>query len=203
LLAVGGALAVRLVTFSPFSASRPQPLVATQTIRVAASGRTESTILDIASPAPLGALSISEPKGARAIRPGGTSVRFSLPLVSSPLQIAQDSSSFLQQRNVQLRVQMPSSPRLILVTLTSENDFILFDSSYPSIRDSPRLYRLLIGTYPPNPLPLQLTLPSDGTFTLTLTVEFDTPLIGAAVGAGSDARVRTRVRVVRSLGVKT
>jgi hypothetical protein len=203
LLAVGGALAVRLVTFSPFSASRPQPLVATQTIRVASSGKTESTSLDIESPAPLGALSFSDPKGVRALRPTGTFARFSLPQVSSPLQIAQDSSSFLQQRNVQLRVQMPSSPRLVMVTLTSVDDFILFDSSYPSIRESPRLYRLLIGAYPPNPLPLQLTLPSDGTFTLTLTAEFDAPLIGAAVGAGTDARVRTRVRVVRSLGVKT
>jgi hypothetical protein len=90
-----------------------------------------------------------------------------------------------------------------MITLTSEEDFILFDSSYPSIRESPRLYRLLIGAYPPNPLPLQLTLPSDGTFTLTLTAEFDAPLIGAAVGAGTDTRVKTLVRVVRSLGVKT
>jgi hypothetical protein len=203
LLAVGGALAVRLVTFSPFSASRPQPLVATQTIRVAASGGTESTSLDIESPAPLGALTVSDPRGTRAIHPPGTSVRLPLMRVASPLQIVQDSSEFLQQRNVQLRVQMPSSPRLVVVTLTSEDDFILFDSSYPSIRESPRRYRLLIGTFPPNPLPIQLTLPSDGTFTLTLTAEFDTPLIGAAVGAGIDTRVSTRVRVVRSLGVKT
>lgn len=203
LLAVGGALAVRLVTFSPFSASRPQPLVATQTVRVTASGETQSTSLDIESPAPLGALTVSDPRGARAIHPPGTSVRLPLPLVASPMQIAQDSREFLQQRNVQLRVQMPSSPRLFLVTLTSKDDFILYDSSYPSIRESPRQYRLLIGTFPPNPLPLQLTLPSDGTFTLTLTAEFDAPLIGAAVSAGADARVRTRVRVVRSLGVKT
>lgn len=203
LLAVGGVLAVHLATFSPFSASRPRPLVATQTIRVTASGETESTSLDIESPAPLGALSISDPRGARAIYPAGTSARLPLPLVASPLQISQDSSVFLQQRNVQLRVQMASSPRRVVVTLTSEDDFILFDSSYPPIRESPRQYRLLIGAFPPNPLPLQLTLPSGGSFTLTLTAEFDTPLIGAAVGADSETRVSTRVRVVRSLGVKT
>ncbi len=89
------------------------------------------------------------------------------------------------------------------MTLTSEDDFILFDSSYPPVRESPRQYRLLIGAFPPNPLPLQLTLPSGGAFTLTLTAEFDAPLIGAAVGAGPEMRVSTRVRVVRSLGVKT
>jgi hypothetical protein len=203
LLAIGGVLAVHLGTFSPFSVSRPQPLVATETIRVAASGETESTSLDIASPAPLGALSISDSRGARVIHPAGTAVRLALPLVSSPVQIEQDSSEFLQQRNVQLRVQMPASPRSVVVTLTSEDDFILFDSSYPPIRESPRQYRLLIGTFPPNPLPLQLTLPADGVFTLTLTAEFDEPLIGAAVGAGAETRVSTRVRVVRSLGVKT
>ena len=203
LLAIGAALAVHLATFSPFSASRPQPLVATQTIKVAATGKTESTSLDIESPAPLGGLSISDSRGARALYPTGTAVRLSLPLVASPLQISQDSSEFLQQRNVQLLVQMPSSPRSVVVTLTSEDDFILFDSSYPPIRESPRQYRLLIGTFPPNPLPMQLTLPSDGAFTLTLTAEFDAPLIGAAVGAGVETRVSTRVRVVRSLGVKT
>jgi hypothetical protein len=203
LLVTGGALAVHLATFSPFSDSRPQPLVATQTIRVAATGETESTSLDITSPAPLGSLSISDSRGARAVYPAGTAVRYSLPLVASPLQIAQDSSEFLQQRNILLRVQMPSSPRSVVVTLTSEDDFILFDSSYPPVRESPRQYRLLIGAFPPNPLPLQLTLPSGGAFTLTLTAEFDAPLIGAAVGAGPEMRVSTRVRVVRSLGVKT
>jgi hypothetical protein len=203
LLAVGSVLAVHLATFSPFSVSRPQPLVATQTIRVAATGETESTSLDIESPAPLGALSISDSRGVRAIHPTGTAVRLALPLVASPLQIEQGSSEFLQQRNVQLRVQMPSSPRSVVVTLTSEDDFILYDSSYPPIRESPRQYRLLIGTFPPNPLPLQLTLPSDGTFTLTLTAEFDAPLIEAAVGARAETRVSTRLRVVRSLEVKT
>jgi hypothetical protein len=203
LLAVGVALSVHLAVFSPFSASRPQPLLATQIIRVGSSGETESTSLDIQSPAPLGVLSISDSRGARVIHPPGTAVRLSLPLVPSPLRIAQDSSEFLQQRNVQLRVEMPSSPRSVAVTLTSEDDFILFDSSYPPIRESPRQYRLLIGTFPPNPLPLQLTLPADGAFTLTLTADFNTPLIGEAVGAGSAVRVSTRVRVVRSLGVKT
>ncbi|HTP57704.1 MAG TPA: hypothetical protein VMM82_02235, partial [Spirochaetia bacterium] len=106
LLAFGGTLAVHLATFSPFSVSRPQPLLATQIIRVGAKGETESTSLEMESPAPLGALSISDARGSRAIRPTGTSVRLALPLVASPVQIEQDSSEFLQQRNVQLRVQM-------------------------------------------------------------------------------------------------
>src|SRR5208337_972818 len=203
LLAAGGVLTVHLATFSPFSVSRPQPVVATQTIRVAATGETESTLLDIESPAPLGALSIADSRGVRDIHPTGTTVRLALPPVASPVQIEQDSSEFLQQRNVQLRVQMPASPRSVVVTLTSEDDFILFDSSYPPIRETPRQYRLLIGTFPPNPLPLQLTLPSDGVFTLTLTAEFDAPLIDTVVGARAETRLSTRVRVVRSLEVKT
>ncbi len=203
LLVAGGVLAVHLAAFSPFSVSRPQPLVATQTIQVAVTGQTESTSLDVESPAPLGALSIADSMGMRVIHPGGTAVRLGLPRAASPLKIEQDSSEFLQQRNVQFLVQMPSSPRSVVVTLTSDDDFILFDSSYPPVRESPHQYRLLIGTFPPNPLPLQLTLPSGGVFTVTLTAEFDAPLIDTAVSAGPRTRVSTRVRVVRSLAVKT
>ena len=119
------------------------------------------------------------------------------------MQIRQDSSRFLEERNVNLHIDMPSSPRELSVALTSDDDFILFDSSFPPVRVSPREYRLLIGAFPPNPLDLQLTLPADGTFTLTFTIDFDSPLLGTTIATGPHTRVITRVRVVRSLGVKT
>jgi hypothetical protein len=203
LLAAGGYLATRLATFSPFSASHRQPVSAVQTLDVASSGVTVSTSLDIESPGPLGALAVTDAQGWRVVDPSGTSVVMKLPTVASPVQIRQDSSQFLEERNVNLHIDMPSSPRELSVSLTSDDDFILFDSSFPSIRVSPREYRLLVGAFPPNPMDLQLTLPADGTFTVTFTIDFDSPLLETTIAVGPDAQVNTRVRVVRSLGVKT
>jgi hypothetical protein len=202
-LAAGGALGVRLLLFSPFSPSHPQPLAAVQTITAVAEGNAVSTTLLISSPAPLGTLSVSDSSGVRTIDPRGNSISLSLPMTASPVQITEDSRQFLLQSNVTVHVIMPSRPRVLSATLTAADDFILFDSGFPSVRDSPRAYRLLIGAFPPNPLALQLTLPTNRTFSLTLTMEFDAPLIGAAVACGPDAQVSTHVRVVRTLEVKT
>jgi hypothetical protein len=203
LLAAGGVLAVRLSTFSPFSPSRPQPVSAIQTLVVGSSGATLASTLDLESPGPLGTLAVTDATGGRMVDPPGTSVRMPLPTVASPVQITQDSRQFLEQRNVNLHIDMPTSPREISVALTSDDDFILFDSSFPSIRVSPREYRLLIGAFPPNPLDLQLTLPTDGAFTVTFTIDFESPLLGARVGVRPDARVLTRLRVGRSVEVRT
>jgi hypothetical protein len=203
LLAAGGLLSVRLATFSPFSTSHPQPVSAVQTLDVGSSGDTVASSLDIESPGPLGTLAVTDARGWQVVDPSGTSVTMPLTPVSSPVQVHEDSSQFLEERNVNLHIDMPSSPRELSVALTSEDDFILFDSSFPSIRVNPREYRLLIGAFPPNPLDLQLTLPTNATFTLTFTIDFDSPLLGATLVVGPDTQVSTRVRVVRSLAVKT
>jgi hypothetical protein len=114
-----------------------------------------------------------------------------------------DSRQFLQQRNITLRLSMPRSPRSLAVSLTSDDDFILIDSSFPSVRESPREYRLLVGAFAPNPVPLELSLPTGGVFLLTLTMEFDEPLIGISLSARPDLVVTPRVRVVQRLEIRT
>jgi hypothetical protein len=202
-LAAGGALGVRLFLFSPFSPSHPQPVAAIQTIETATGVTAAGTTLVISSPAPLGPLSVTDSSGVRTIDPRTSSVSLSLPPTAPPVQISEGSRQFLLQSNVTVRVVMPSRPRVLSATLTAADDFILFDSGFPSVRESPRAYRLLIGAFPPNPLSLQLTLPTHRSFSLTLTMEFDTPLIGATVACGPDAQVSTHVRVVHTLEVKT
>jgi hypothetical protein len=203
LLAAGGALAVRLMTFAPFSAARPQALTAMQTMVVDAEGRTTRTYLSLASTAPLGSLAVRDGDGPRAVAPAALEATLALPLAASPLRISVDSGQFLQQRTVTLGVAMPSRPRLFAVTLTSQSDFILYDSSFPAVRVSPREYRILVGAFPPDPLSLQLSLPVDGSFTISFSAEFDAPLIGVEIGTRPDLRVTTRVRILRSLDVKT
>jgi hypothetical protein len=203
LFAVAGVETTRLLTYSPFSAANPQPLTATQTLVVDAAGRTSSTSLGIESPAPVRGVSLSTPEGTRPLPPGWSGGPLPLSPVDSPLRIAVGSAQFLQQLNLTLDVGMPSRPRSFSLTIDSEKDFVLFDSSFPALRVGPHSYRLLVGAFPPDPLSVQLSLPIEQSFTLTLTAEFDSPLIGVDVKARPDARVATRVRVVRTLEVRT
>ncbi len=202
-LAAGAALAVHLLTFAPFSPAHPQQVTATQTLVVDTQGRTTSTYLSLASAAPLGKLSVSDGDGGLAVPSNANRATLALPLAASPVQVSVTSGQFLGERTVTLDVRMPLRPRLFEVTLTSLSDFILYDSSFPAVRVSPREYRLQVGAFAPDPLALQLTLPVGGEFTLSVSAEFDSPLIGVDVGTRPDLRVSTRVRVINGLDLKT
>ena len=198
-LAAGCALAARIVFSSPFSPANPQPILATQSIDAEAA----ASSLSLTSPAPLGTLLIGDGAGERELTAGDTAITVPLAQAPVPLSVAVESREFLGKRTVSLLMEMPSSPRGFAATLSSGDDFILFDSSFPFVRESAREYRLLIGAFPPNPLPLQLTFPAGGTFTLTLTIDFDSPLIGVRVTPRGEALVTTKVHLVKTLSLKT
>jgi hypothetical protein len=194
-------LAVRLLTFSPFSPGKPQPITATQTVVVDSRGLTSSTTLRVASPAPVRGLSVSTSRGTRVIPRSWKGDPLPLENVDPPLTVTYESEVFLQQRTLAIRVQMPSRPASFSIVVESETDFVLYDSSFPAVRVGPRTYRLLIGAFPPDPLFLEVSLPARGTYTLAFTAEFDAPLIGVQAETGPDTRLSTRVRVIRTLEV--
>jgi hypothetical protein len=203
LAAADVALAGYLLIFSPFSAASPQPLLATQTLVVDPSGRTASATLGIESPAPVRGVTLATSDGTLPFPPGKAGGPLLLSPVDSPLQVAAVSARFLQQMNVALEVRMPSRPRSFTLSVDCAEDFVLYDSSFPALRVGPRSYRLLVGAFPPDPLAVQLSLPVGRTFTVTLAAEFDSPLIGVDLKAPPDTRVATRVRIVRTLEVRT
>jgi hypothetical protein len=202
LLIASGLIMVRLLTFWPFSARNPQPIAATQTVVVDSAGRTSASTLRIDSPAPVTGVSLSSPTGTRVL-PRDWKDAVPLDPVDSPVRVTVATAQFLQQQTLTLAVAMPSRPRSFSVSIESVRDFVLYDSSFPAVRLGPRSYRLLVGAFPPDPLSLQLSLPIEQAFTLTITAEFDAPLIGVEVKGPPYARVATRVRVVRTLAVKT
>jgi hypothetical protein len=200
LLAATGALVFFLGTFSPFSAATPQPVTAIQTVVVGASGLTSSTSLAVESPAPVRGLALATPQ-ALPLKWTGTAI--TLPRVSSPVRVKVAAGQFLQQQTLELAVDMPSRPRSFALTVDSPEDFVLFDSSFPAVRVGPRSYRLLVGAFPPDPLLLQLSLPTGQGFRITLTAEFDSPLIAVSIQGRPEMRIATRVRVVRTLEIRT
>jgi hypothetical protein len=202
LLIASGLIMVRLLTFWPFSARNPQPIAATQTVVVDSAGRTSASTLRIDSPAPVTGVSLSSPTGTRVL-PRDWKDAVPLDPVDSPVRVTVATAQFLQQQTLTLAVAMPSRPRSFSVSIESARDFVLYDSSFPAVRLGPRSYRLLVRAFPPDPLSLQLSLPIEQAFTLTITAELDAPLIGVEVKGPPYARVATRVRVVRTLAVKT
>lgn len=204
LFAATAALGIHLVLFSPFSPANPQPVTVTQALDVGARDEVTRDTLSVTSPAPVGTILVSSAGRTRELAAEGTSVSVPLPLPeTSPVKVSQDSSAFFNQRTVSLGVSMPASPRSIVAILSSTQDFILYDCSFPTVRETSNRYRILIGSFAPNPLSLQLTLPAGGLFSLSLDMQFDLPLIGAQVGAQGDTRTSTRVRVRRNVEVKT
>ena len=197
------ALAVHLALFSPFSPANPQLLVATQTVIVDPTGKTAATTVTVSSPAPVRELTLETADGELVLAHGPGAGGIPVPAVESPLRVEVATSRFLRQLNLGLEVHMPSRPRSFTLSVDSGQDFVLYDSSFPALRAGPRSYRVLVGAFPPDPLTVQLSLPVDQPFTLTITAEFDAPLIGVDIKAWPDARVTTRVRVVRTLQVRT
>lgn len=191
-------LAARLLTLSPYSPAHPRAVTVVQSI----DDRDGGNRLDISSPAPLGELSVSDVSGTRSLRTDATTITVTLPPAAVPLNVEARAGELLGKTNVSLAVSSGGSPRALSAVLTSEEDFILFDCSFPFVRESAREYRLLIGAFPPDPLPLQLTFPAGMAFTLTLTMEFDAPLLGAEVTV-DDAEVRTRLQIVKSIPLRS
>ena len=165
-------------------------------------GRTGSNTLLVSSPAPLGELALSDASGKRALRAAGTTLSAELPPADPPVRFEIRAGEFLGKTNLGLLVYTGGSPRALTATLTAEEDFILFDCSFPFVRESAREYRLLIGAFPPDPVPLQLTLPAGMAFTLTLAMDFDAPLLGAEVSVPG-AVVRTRLRFVKAIPLRS
>jgi hypothetical protein len=119
-----------------------------------------------------------------------------------PMRVSVSSDEVLNKRNLSLSIASGFRARSLHVRLTSAEDFILLDSSFPAIRESGREYRLLVGAFPPDPLSLQLTLPTGMSFTLSLALDLDAPLIGVEVLA-DHARVQTRLHLVKSFLLRT
>ena len=197
-------IGAHLAFFTPFTPQNPQPFVATQAIEAGPGNTVIRDTITVTSPAPLGTVTLSDAGGTRELVGRGTSLALPLsPPPRSPVDITQTSSAFLSRRTVALQISMPANPLTVTITLASQNDFILYDCSFPFVREGSRSYRILIGAFAPNPLPLQLTLPADGAFAISLSMEFDLPLIGARISTPGDTRATTRVKVHRSLEVKT
>jgi len=98
-------------------------------------------------------------------------------------------------------------PYKLQLSLTSEKEFILYDSNFPFVREIETdteavTYRILIGKNPPKPLPLLLTLPSGRRYNLSMKIEYLQPPFRIEV-SGKNKDVQVIVKLEKSLDLRT
>jgi hypothetical protein len=165
--AVAAALII-VIFHEPYSAARPQPVLAEQIIDF----DRKSNQLSLSSPAPLGEIEIVDKDGVRPLNIA--SRRYLMPLGAAPDYLSWEvfETSFATRKNLDLRLRFRGQPLLIRAALSSDGDFKLYDANFPVELVSGGLYRLSVGMNPPPDLPLKLTLPAGRTYTLALEVYY-------------------------------
>ena len=165
-------LIVLLLTFlfyTPFNELKKQPVLAHYIIDREA----RSNTLKLTSPAPLGRIYLADGSSLTSIESRLTSYVLPLGEFQDLLEIEETSRGFLDRRNISLNLAPRGKPFKLKLTLSSGEEFILFDANFPYIRESRgREYQILVGVNPPLPLLVQLTLPRDMMFDLSITLEY-------------------------------
>ncbi len=175
--------------WSPFSPSSPRPITVEQAI-----GADGSSRLELASPVPIGEATVEDRGGERTVEAAGREAAVEVAPSSASVAVSMRSTASLGRANVVLTIGAPAPVRRLTAVLSSAADFLLYDCTFPFVREGEGRYRLLAGAFPPTPLSLGLTLPEGGTYRLDLELELDSPLLDVRFSAPS-SRIEERVRI--------
>ncbi len=155
--------------YSPYNEKNKQPILA----RYFIDRRISDYYLKLSSPAPIGKLYLLNNRKMKLLDTNAGSFKLTLPEIPDILETELSSTGFLDRKNINLALVPKGNPFRLKLTLIAQDEFVLFDSNFPYIRQpGGREYQILIGVNPPIPLLVQLTLPRDMTFDLTVTLEY-------------------------------
>jgi hypothetical protein len=196
-------LLIFLLAFSPFGPANPQTVTVTNTIDP---DRGVSRI-ELSSQSPLGRLFYWKGDAPRQIDTLNRQYLFTEESPQDLLSVESSATEILDRRNVQLVLKPIGQPYKLQLSLTSEEEFILFDSNFPFIREVETstqavTYRILVGKNPPKPLPLLLTLPSGRRYSLSMKIEYLQPPFRLEV-SGKNKDIQVIVKLEKSLDIRT
>lgn len=190
-------LAIWAAAWSPFTPSSPRPVTVSQAIGADGANR-----LDVDSPVPLGAVTVSDRGTERTVAAAGREATIDLAPSAASVAVDRQMIASLGRVNVTLAIGAPAPVRRLAAVLSSPDDFVLYDCSFPFVREAEGRYRLFAGAFPPSPLPLALTLPEGGVYRLDLELQLDSPLLGVRVSVPS-SRIEERVRIDARVDIAT
>jgi hypothetical protein len=193
------ALLAVFFTYSPYSEQQPQPIQANYVI-----DRVEAKhYLELSSPAPLRNLKVLKRSEIISIDTRSRLYRLPLEATAEYLETEFSSIGFLDRKNVNVRLIPWAEPYRITMSVTSDEEFVLFDANFPYIRSTGgREYKILVGVNPPFPLNIQLTVPRNRTFTLEIALEYIHPPEGYAL-SGQYSQINSILKIRKQLELKT
>jgi hypothetical protein len=195
--AVTAGLGAWATVWSPFSPSSPRPITVEQAIESDGASR-----LALSSPVPLRAVTVTDRGGERTTVFPGREASIELAPSTASVAVSTRSTASLGRVNVTLTIAAPAPVRRLSAVLSGGTDFVLYDCTFPFVREEEGRYRLLAGAFPPSPLSLGLTLPEGGSYRLELELELDSPLLEAEFSAPS-SRIEERVRIRALVDIPT
>ncbi|MCX7029846.1 MAG: hypothetical protein NTU62_06955 [Spirochaetes bacterium] len=183
--------------WSPFSPSSPRPVTVEQAIDANGASR-----LAVSSPVPLRAVTVTDRDGERTMVVPGREASIDLAPSKASVAVSAQSTASLGRVNVTLTISAPAPVRRLTAVLSGGTDFVLYDCTFPFVREEAGRYRLLAGAFPPSPLSLGLTVPEGGAYRLDLELELDSPLLDVRFSVPS-SRVEERVRIFARVDIPT
>jgi hypothetical protein len=123
------------------------------------------------------------------------------------LTVETESTPVLDRKNVVLRLRTSGRPYKVDLSLSAEEDYVLFDSNFPFARrisEDPgnTTYAIRVGKNPPSPLSVLLTLPRDRIFKLEVEMEYLDPPVRLDF-SGKNKSIRTIVVYKQKISVET
>jgi hypothetical protein len=192
-------LVTTFLVYSPYGNQNPQPISAVFVIDEVE----DQQYLEVSSPAPL--RNVRALTGDTTISIDSRSRLYRVPLVEEGeyLETGIRSVGFLDRKNVSLNLDPWAEPHRVNVTISSAEEFVLFDANFPyTRRPGGTEYMILIGANPPVPLTVELTVPRNRTFTVEISLEYLHPPEGYQL-TGEAVSVRNRLRFRKNLELKT
>lgn len=195
--AATAALFVFLAVFRVYAPGNPQPISVTENMNLSSN----KSLVEVSSPAPIGKISLSAPDLTEAIstraRRYSTTVTGTKPVLQEQIS----TSSFLDRKRIDLRIEPDGKPYRVSVELSSREQIVIFDSNFPfSYSSTGKQATIHIGANPPFPLDVQFTLPQAANVEVGLKLTYTTLPFAIKVG-GKDISVQRSLVVSKTLSV--
>lgn len=143
---------------NPYPADKPQPVYFTQTTDM---NRME-TAINIKTPYKTGRISFFSGEREYTVETSKTEYTESFNTVLPFFEIEKESSSFLDRKNLVMKIHAIGNPEKYLIDFYTKDSPVVLDCNYPfTLYSSENKGTLHIGKNPPNPLVLDMLVPEN------------------------------------------
>ncbi|MBT3272175.1 MAG: hypothetical protein HN368_03395, partial [Spirochaetales bacterium] len=187
-------LSTYLSVLTPFSPETPQEI----DVREIQDIKKNTSYIKLTSPAALGNITVNTGNQSHEISSSDQTYSIDIPLRKETLDIEVNTSRFLGRVKYTLILNSAGTPSSIRLHMISDEEIIIYDSSFPFSFGKPGSAQIHIGRYPPNPLQIEITLPDAQRGVFEISAEYLDPPYSHDV-AGENMAVKHTMMVVQQV----